>query len=330
MAIFITGATGFIGKRLAFKLLERGETVHLLARSPEKAKDLQHPNLKIFKGDILEANSLLPGMMDCDRVIHMASYVDIWAKDPATPYLINVQGTVNVMEAAKSAGVKRVVCTSTAGTFGPSSGLPVSESTVRTVPFFVEYETSKYMAEERALRYTNYGLEVVIVNPTRVFGPGELSKSNSFVKLMQMYLYKGRTVVPGKGDKSGNFVFVEDVINGHLLAMEKGRSGERYILGGDNATMREFFNLVGEISGKKSSIWGIPIFILFGFAGFQEWKARWFNSPPLITRGFARRYLAHWNNSVEKAKIELGYQPLPLREGISLTIDWLKEKYGPF
>lgn len=328
MALFITGGTGFIGRRMAMLLAEQGETLHLLVRNPDKARDLKHERIHLFKGDIMDRESMVVGMKGCDRVIHMASFVDVWSPDPATPYLMNVQGTVNVMEAALQAGIRRVVCTSTAGTLGPSAGTPVNEDHVRTVPFFVEYESTKFMAEERALRYVHQGLEVVIVNPTRVFGPGELSKNNGWVKLMHMYLYKRRSVMPGRGDRSGNFVFVDDVIKGTLLALQNGKNGSRYILGGDNATLQEFFQIVKEESGVNGRLWRIPLWVVFGVARFHDWKARWFKSPPLLTLGFARRYLADWANSVEKARREIGYAPLSLRQGIQQTLQWMEKEHG--
>jgi nucleoside-diphosphate-sugar epimerase len=330
MPIFITGSTGFIGKRLVQYLISRGESLHLLARDPARAKELEHPSVKIFKGDITDRASMEVAMQGCDRVIHLASFVDLWSKDPGLPFQLNVAGTDNVLRAALKSGVKRVVCMSTAGTIGPSAGAPMDEDSIRTVPFFAEYESSKFMGEERALRYSDSGIEVVIVNPTRVFGPGELTKNNGWVKLMHMYLYKGRTVIPGKGDRTGNYVYVDDVVKGTVLALEKGRNGERYILGGDNVTLNEFFEIVKTESGKKAGIWHIPLFVIFGVARFQDWKARWFKRPPLLTMGYARRYLADWSNSVEKARKELGYEPLTLREGIRQTLDWFVKVHGPF
>ena len=325
MAIFITGATGFIGKKLAQRLASQGEVVHVLARDPKKAADLTHANIKVFKGDILEPESLAAAIKGCDQVYHVASFVDIWSKDPATPFVVNVEGTVNVLQACENEGVKKVVVTSTAGVFGPSHGPEVDEDSVRRTDFFFRYETSKFMAEEKVQHFARKGMNVVIVNPTRVFGPGEMSKSNSWVMLIAMLVNKGITFIPGKGNKSGNYVFVDDVLEGHILAMEKGERGEKYILGGENATMNELLQMVREESGRKGVVIRMPLFILFSIAKLQDWKANIFKRPPLITTPFTKRYMVNWANSNKKAKEKLGFQPLSLREGIRKTVEWIRQ-----
>jgi nucleoside-diphosphate-sugar epimerase len=144
-----------------------------------------------------------------------------------------------------------------------------------------------------------------------------------------MFVNKGFTFLPGRGNKSGNYIFVDDVVDGHLLAMEKGESGEKYILGGENVTMNEFMQIVREVSGRKGIVFRMPLFVLFGLAKFHDWKARFLKRPPLITTPFTRRYLVNWSNSNVKAKDKLGFKPLTLREGIEKTIEWIRSERNP-
>jgi nucleoside-diphosphate-sugar epimerase len=256
----------------------------------------------------------------------MAAYADTWNKDPYHFYKVNVQGTINVMEAALASGVKRVVITSTAGTLGPSYGDPVTESTVRLEDFHTEYESSKFVSEERALRYTSQGMDVMIVHPSRVYGPGELGVVNSWAKLSNMWLKKGRAFALGNGHGIGNFVHVEDVAMGHVLALQKGKSGERYLLGAENASAREFFRILTEVSGKKGRLISVPLWVVFPISRFFALRARWFKIHPLITPPWVRRYDMNWTSSSDKARNELGYNPRPLRQGLDELSNWLKTR----
>jgi farnesol dehydrogenase len=329
MTIFITGATGFIGTRLCLTLAERGEQVHALVRSPQKAKSLEHPRIKLFKGDLHDIEVLAEGMKGCEGVIHLAAFADTWHRDPQFFYKVNVQGTINVLEAAVAQGVKRVVVTSTAGTLGPSyQGDPVTEETVRREDFHTEYESSKFVSEEHALRFIKKGLDVMIVHPTRVYGPGELSVVNSWTKLTKMWMQKGFAVALGNGHSVGNFVFVDDVVEGHLLALRKGRAGERYLLGSENASSRDFFKILTEVTGRKGRVITFRLWALYPLSMFYAWRARWFKVHPLILPEWVARYAMDWVSSSDKARNELGYAPRSLREGLKDTTAWLKSKDG--
>lgn len=326
MTYFITGATGYIGERLVLKLAGDGQMIHALIRSPERARNLYHPNIQLFEGDILDASSIEKAMIGCDFAFHLAAYAKVWSKDKDLPYRINVQGTANIFEMALKHKLRRVVFTSTGGTLEPSDGVrATTEDTPRKVDYFNEYELTKAKAEKLALDFVAKGLDVVIVNPTRVYGPGLISESNAVTKIIQQFNNGRWRVIPGDGSKIGNYVFVDDVVLGHLLAMQKGRNGERYIIGGENISYDEFFTKLKAITGRNQRLFHIPYRIIFFAGSAQFWFAQFTGNAPLITPQWIRKYLHHWAVSVEKAEKELGFEVTTLDEGLWKTVDWLNQ-----
>ncbi len=187
MKIFITGATGFIGTVLALKLAERGDTVHALYRSVGKTKVLEHDNIRLFKGDITDVNSLREAMSGCDQVYHVAASTAIWAKDSSWIETLNVTATDNILKLALELGIDKMVFTSTAGVFGPSMNGEVTEDTRRSIDYFFDYERTKAKAEDLVRAYVKKGLNAVIVNPTRVYGPGPLTKNNGVTIMIKSF-----------------------------------------------------------------------------------------------------------------------------------------------
>lgn len=320
--IFITGSTGFIGQKLATKLADEGNEVVALIRSKAKASSLQHERISFVEGDLFAEQALHEGMEGCDEVYHLAAFASVWAKDD-TFKKVNIDGTLNVLDAAKTQGVKKTVVTSTAGVIGPAIDGPVHEETPRQVDFFTDYESTKYESELKIREYVAKGQHVVIVNPTRVYGPGPLNVSNSVTKLVKQYIAGKWKFMPGDGMSTGNYVYVEDVINGHILAMANGRAGERYLLGGDDATYHELFDTIAEIGGKKYKLYKMPLGAMLTFGKVQLFLAENFGRQPMITPGWVRKYLYKWSVSSEKAKNELGYEITSLKDGIQQTVDWL-------
>lgn len=323
--IFITGATGFIGRKLAFRLAEEGNQIVALIRSESKAADLKHGNISFVQGDLFHQEALKEGMTGADEVYHLAAFASVWAKGD-TFAQVNIRGTLNVLDRAKEAGVKKVVVTSTAGVIGPAVDGPVHEDSPRKVDFFTDYERTKHESELKIKEYVADGQHVVIVNPTRVYGPGPLNVSNSVTKLVKQYIEGKWKFIPGDGMSTGNYVFVDDVINGHLLAMEHGRAGERYLLGGDDATYFDLFDMIAEKGGKKYKLYKMPLSVMLGFARVQLFLATNFGRQPMITPGWVRKYLYKWSVSSNKAERELGYKITPLNEGIGQTVDWLRNQ----
>lgn len=325
MNVFVTGATGFIGVSLCHALAQRGHTVHALVRNPAKAGQILHDRIRVFSGHVLDPECLAQGMESCDAVIHMAALARVWSRDPDEFHAVNVHGTVNVMDAAVRAGVKRVLVTSTAGVYGPSTdGKPVSEKTTAGMDHFTPYEHTKAIADQEAGKYSAIGMDVVFLHPTRVFGPGQLSESNTVTAMIDRYLKGKWRIIPGNGKSMGNYVYVDDVVQGHLLALEKGTGGEHYILGGENVTYHEFFDILKEQSGIYHRLIHIPYCAMLSASTLMGIFAR-FGFKPLITNGFVRKYNYHWINDNRKAMNELGYRPISLREGMNKTINWIRD-----
>jgi farnesol dehydrogenase len=326
MRILVTGATGFIGGQLAKLLVRRGEAVRVLYRPGANLKPFDDLNLEMCAGDVLDAASVERAMAGCDRVFHLAAYARNWAKDPNTFFAVNVGGLKNVLDTALKNRVKKVVFTSSVVTFGPSNGCVVNESAVRAPEFFTEYERSKFVAEESIRQYLQRGLAVVIVNPTRVFGPGLLCEANAITKMIQLYLQGKWRLVLGNGSEIGNYAFVNDVVAGHLLAMSHGKAGERYILGGENVSFNDLFNMIADLCGRSYRLFHVPPAFALAFSEVEKCRAQWFDHYPLITPDWVRTFLANWACSCAKAERELGYAITPLRQALATTIAWLKTR----
>lgn len=323
MKVFVSGATGFIGIQLVKRLLQDGATVHALYRSESKADLIRLPNVILFKGDILDKLSIERAMEGCEVAYHTAAFAGVWAKDPEQVFRLNVDGALNVIETAGRQVCRRVLITSTAGILGPSETTAVHEGSPAPASFFTVYEESKYRLEQQLLGLKDRKPEVVIVNPTRVYGPGYLSESNGVTKMIKQYIEGSWRLIPGNGQRSGNYVFVEDVVNGHLLAMEKGALGERYVLGGDNISYNQLFDFVREASGIRKRLFKIPLWLMLTVATFMQLVSKITGRPPLIVPNLTRKFNHNWIVSSEKATRELGYHPRNAQEGIRQTVQWI-------
>jgi NAD+-dependent farnesol dehydrogenase len=325
MKIFVTGATGLIGSHLCQRLAQSGHTVHALYRSESKTTIIQHKNIHLFRGDILDRESLEKAMKACSQVYHTAAFTDVWVKDEKIIYELNVTGTLNVLELAEKLGINDVVVSSTAGVLGPSSGSEITENTVRQTDYFLEYERTKAIAEQKAIEFSTKGMNVRIVNPTRVYGPGVLNPSNSVTKLISSYIAGKWRIIPGNGNSIGNYVFIDDVVNGHMLAMEKGKPGERYLLGGENISYNDFFDLLGEVSEKRRLMLKVPLSTIYFTSNLAMLANRLTGIKPFITKALIRKFNYNWRVNSQKAISELGYSPAPFKECLIKTIDWIRE-----
>ncbi len=326
--IFVTGATGFIGTKLVNELVRQGHKVHALTRAASNLDGLTHKCIKLVQGDIMNCESLIAGMKDCTYVFHLAAYAKNWARNKKIFYDHNVQAMQNVFDAAKQVGIQRVVWTSTIVSFGPTAPGVIGDETMPriTSKYYTEYEETKAIAEKEALKMATEGFPVVIVNPTRVYGPGKLTEGNSVSLMIDQY---DRGLVPillNHGVNIGNYVLVDDLVRGHILAMEKGRIGERYIIGGENASLKNFYELVDEVSGKKHFQFNLPPKVGLAYGGIQKFVAEKFGIYPQITTGWVETFLQDWAYSCAKAELELGYTFTPLEEGIRLTYEWILQQ----
>jgi farnesol dehydrogenase len=328
MITAITGPTGFIGQHLVQRLLREDNTLRLLVRNTSCLDRLADLPVEISQTDLLDLASLKRALKGCNRLYHLAAYAKNWAPDRNTFFETNVRGFRNALEACLTAGIKRVVFVSSSVVNGPSHGQPVSESNARLdIPFFTEYEESKARSEAIIPEFLNRGLEVVIARPTRVYGPGLLSEANSVTRILQYYLRFRTCLVLGSGQQVGNYVYVDDVVEGLRLTMLQGRNGEAYLLGGENVSLAGFYNLLEEVSGRRALRIKIPVSLALATARLETWKAEKLQIYPLITEGWVRTFLQNWAVSHQKASQELSYQPRSLQEGLKLTCEWLGYTY---
>ncbi len=328
MNCFLTGATGFIGNRLAERLSAEGHSVRCLVRSPDKFRILSHlPGLSPVLGDLDNTPALEEGVRGCDTVFHLAAYAKPWSKDKSLPRRVNVTGTENLLMAALKGGVRRFVFTSSAAVIGPSPGVdPIDEESPRIVPYFNDYEQTKAEAEDLVRSYCRGGMETVTVNPPRVYGPGPVNESNAVTRMIKLYALGKWHIVPGDGTCFGSYVLVDDVVNGHILAALMGRPGQRYALGGENLTFDQFFEILAEVTGKRPWLIHLPVRLMITAARIMEWQAGFTGIAPPITAPWVKKYLNHWSLSSDKAVRELGYSYTPFREGVKITLEWLKKE----
>jgi len=323
MKTFVTGGTGFIGGAVVQELLRRGQEVRVLVRDPTRPGNLTGLEVELVPGDVRDKDSVYRGMKGCSRVYHLAAIYAIWLPDPRVMYAVNVEGTRHVLEACLIHGVERVVYTSSTAALGAHGKTPADE----TAQFNLwhtrdHYFISKYKAEQVALEYAAKGLPVVIVNPTVPVGPGDLRPTPSGAMILNVL--KGR--LPGYVDGGINLVDVRDVAMGHILAMEKGRIGEKYILGNQNISVKEFFDLVAEIGGGRAPSWRFPVALAVLFGYIYELLARLTGRPPLTSASWVRvgSQYSFWD--CRKAVQELGMPQRPIRQSIADAVAWFRER----
>ncbi len=320
MTLLVTGGAGYIGGKLVESLLARQEKVRLFDLRSESASHLARKGAELISGDILDREAVRTAFEGCDRLFHTAALFDMWQPDKRAYYEVNVEGTRNVLEAALEVGIERVVHTSSAATIGERQNELGHEETVHRGYFLSDYERSKYLGELVALEMTQQGLPLVCVNPTTVYGPGQLQHmTGALVRFLN-----GR--LPAVVDARLNFVYIDDVVGGHLLAMEKGVIGQRYVLGGENASLGQFLSLASEIAGVEREPRTVPGWLLKLTAGLMGTISRLTGRRPSVSPDEARTALHSFIFDTRKARTELGTEDTPLREGLRKTVDWLLEE----
>ncbi len=318
---FITGATGFVGSHLARNLCKRGLEVHVLRRPNSSNALLDSLPVQHHTGDILDPTSVERAMRSCTAVFHCAGIVSFWKNIRKEQYDVNVGGTEIVASAALRTGIRRFVHTSSVAALGPErNGKAITEES----PFGwdihnIGYNISKYEAERRILEHIDRGLDAVMVNPSTILGPGDVYMHGSAVVSNVL-----RSRLPFYIDTSMDVVDIDDVVNGHLLAFEKGGTGERYILSGHSLPLSELMLRIEKIAGGRAPRIKVPFPLAQTAAWILESAASLFGKRPLITTellrvGKFRRLFSH-----EKAVRDLGFTVTPLDETIRKTADWLK------
>lgn len=266
-------------------------------------------------------------MAGCDAVLHGAALTQLWHRDRSLFYRINVMGTRNVLEAALQQGVPKLVFTSSCAVLGPSNGRPVTEEDPRFTPFENDYERSKYCAEELLKEYTAKGLHTVIVAPPRVYGPGLSTKGNPIGNFVRNTIKRKIAFMPAAKNVVGNYAFIDDVVQGHFLALEKGQSGEKYILGGENISYRQLFDTIASASGKKLTIVAVPVTLLKIWAAVVAGASFVTRQHTHLSPKVVGRLMQNRAVSCEKAVQDLGYQITPFRRGMEMTIAHLNKAH---
>lgn len=323
MKIFVTGATGFLGSHVARVLSEAGADLRLLVRPTSNLKNLQGLNADTATGDLREAGSLERAMSGCDTVFHVAADYRLWVRDPNEMYGSNVEGTRALLEAARKNGVRRVVYTSSVATIGfRTDGQPADEdSPVSLADMIGHYKRSKFMAEQIAMEAGRSGMEVVTVNPTTPIGEQDVKPTPT-----------GRIVVdflkrkfPAYVETGLNLVDVRECARGHIAAFEKGRTGERYILGGEDLTLKQILDKLGLITGLPSPRIKLPY--LFAFAAGVVDEAitgMILRREPRATVDTVRMGKKKMFASSAKAERELGWKILPVDGALRRAVDWFR------
>jgi dihydroflavonol-4-reductase len=314
----VTGASGFLGWHVARVLVERGHSVRALVRPGSRVDSL---DVQTITGDLRDPASLDRAVAGCGLVFHVAADYRLWAKDPGDLYRSNVDGTRNLLAAAKRAGVERVVYTSTVGCIGiPPGGLGNEDTPVSLEDMAGDYKRSKFLAEQVALEYARDGFPVVIVNPTAPIGDHD-PKPTPTGKIVVDFLNGN---MPAFIDTGLNVVDVRDTAEGHLLACERGRAGERYILGSENLTLAEILAKLARITGRKAPSTKLPYAVAYCAGACSTAWAGVTGRPPRVPLDAVRMAKKKMWVTHEKAARELGYKPRPAEQALARAVAWFQ------
>ena len=323
MTTLVTGATGFVGSAVARALLARGHDLRLLTRASSDRRNLVGLEAEVVVGDLTDPPSLARAAAGCRFVVHVAADYRIWVPDPDAMLRANVAGALAMVRAAADAGAERIVhCSSVAALGQIGDGTPADENTPANEEDFVGiYKRSKYLAE-RALReaMAREDLPVIIVNPAAPVGPRDIKPTPTGKMIRDAAAGK----VPAYIDTGLNIVHVDDVAEGHALALERGRIGERYILGGENMLLKDVLALVASVAGRRPPFIRLPEGVVWPIAAAMEVFARLTGIPPMMTRDHLKMARRKMFFSSAKATAKLGYQPRPVRLAVEDAVAWFR------
>ncbi|MGH6662070.1 MAG: hopanoid-associated sugar epimerase [Rhodospirillales bacterium] len=322
--ILITGATGFVGSAVLRRLLAAGHRVRALARPASDRRNLEGLAVEVVEGDLLEPSSLRPALEGCSGLFHVAADYRLWAPDPGPMFRANVDGTRLLLLAARDARVERIVYTSSVAALGvlPGDAVADEKTPVTFADMIGPYKQSKFLAEAAVTKLiADEGLQVVIVNPSTPIGPRDIKPTPTGRLIVEAAA--GR--MPAYVETGLNVAHVDDVAEGHLLAFEKGRVGERYILGGENMSLQAILGAVAEAAGRRAPKLKIPHGAILPIAYAAEAWARISGGEPFATVNGVRMARKKMYFSHAKAARDLGYAPRPAGQALADAVRWFKD-----
>jgi dihydroflavonol-4-reductase len=320
--VLVTGASGFVGSAVARKLAARGFKVRVLVRGNSPRANVTGFDCEIAVGDMRDTASLAAAMKDARYLFHVAADYRLWARDPNEIVANNREGTRNVMQAAKNAGVERVVYTSSVATLKPKEGRDATEQDRATIETAIgHYKKSKVAAERVVEEMVAEGLPAVLVSPSTPIGPRDIKPTPTGRIIVEAA--SGR--MPAYLDTGLNLVHVDDVADGHLLALDKGRIGETYILGGQNASLAQMLVAIAKFVGRKPPRWQLPRGPLYPLAYAAEGVARFTGREPFLTVDALDMSKHHMFFGSAKAEVELGYRARPYVEALADALNWFRQ-----
>jgi len=324
MLAFLTGATGFLGSHVARALAEHSADLRLLVRANSNTKNIADLKADLVTGDLRDPASLEKGIAGCDVVFHVAADYRLWVRDPEEMYRSNVEGTRAILEAAHKNGVRRVVYTSSVATMGfTSNGQPADENSPVSLDNMIgHYKRSKFMAEQVTIEAARAGQDIVIVNPSTPIGERDIKPTPSG-RIIVDFLKKK---FPAYVDTGLNLVDATECARGHIAALEKGRSGERYILGGENLTLKQILDKLAAITGLHSPKVRVPYVLALATGVVDEVvTGRIRGREPRATIDAVRMGRKKMFVSSGKAERELGWKCIPVDDSLRRAVDWFRE-----
>ncbi len=329
MRIFLTGATGFVGHHVARALAAEGADLRLLVRKTSKLANLEGIPGDTFVGDLAHPESFAPALEGCDAVVHVAADYRLWIRDPDTMYRANVDGTRDLLRLARETHIRRVVYTSSVATMHfRTDGIVVNEDTPVSLADMVgHYKRSKFMAERQAIAAAQDGQQVMILNPTTPIGPND-AKPTPTGRIFVDFLNRN---FPAYVDTGLNLVDVTEVARTHVAALTAGTPGRRYILGGENLTLKQILDKMSAITGIPSPTVKIPLAVAATYAFFEEWiTGRIRGKEPRATLEEVRMGRKKMFASSARAQQELGFRIVPVYPAMRAAIEWFRANgYAP-
>ena len=323
--ILVTGATGFVGSAVLRKLIAKGHKTRALVRPASDRRNLQGLDVELVEGDLLRPETLAPAVAGCRGLIHVAADYRLWTRAPEAMFRANVEGTRAIMLAARDAGVDRIVYTSSVATLGllPTGEAADEETPVAFRDMIGTYKQSKFLAEAEVRELIGReGLPIVIVNPSAPVGPRDIKPTPSG----RMIVDAAAGRMPAYVDTGLNIVHVDDVAEGHVLAFEKGKVGERYILGGENMSLQAIFTSVAGLAGARAPRFRVPHGVVLPIAFLAEtWTRITGGTEPFVTVDGVRLARKRMYFTHAKATRALGYKPRPAAAGLADAVRWFKE-----